>query len=194
MGLPGRDPAQQDPGTVFLRADDRRPRRPDLRLGCRQGRRPGPRDRRRRLPRAPIRVAQRRARSFPARRARVLHASSRDRPQLALRAPAGSRRGTRTAGARAVPGLQPRLRAERVNLTIAEASLVTARLRPNPVFSFSGDHLDLLGTGFSSANNGGPPEIAWRVDVPLERGHKRALRVETAGFAREMAEARLGDA
>ena len=86
------------------------------------------------------------------------------------------------------------LLAERVNLTIAEASLVTARLRPNPVFSFSGDHLDLLGTGFSSANNGGPPEIAWRVDLPLERGHKRALRVETAGFAREMAEARLGDA
>jgi len=84
--------------------------------------------------------------------------------------------------------------AERVNLTIAEASVVTARLRPNPVFSFSGDHLDVLGTGFTAANNGGPPEIAWRVDIPVERGHKRALRVETAGFAREIAEARLADA
>jgi cobalt-zinc-cadmium efflux system outer membrane protein len=83
------------------------------------------------------------------------------------------------------------LLAERVNLTIAEASLITARLRPNPVVSFSGDHLDLLGTGFNALNNGGPPEIAWRIDVPFERGHKRQLRVETAGYAKQIAEDRL---
>jgi cobalt-zinc-cadmium efflux system outer membrane protein len=85
------------------------------------------------------------------------------------------------------------LLAERVNLTIAEASLITARLRPNPVVSFSGDHLDLLGSGFNAMNNGGPPEIAWRIDVPFERGHKRQLRVEAAGFAKQIAEARLLD-
>src|SRR5262245_53324332 len=69
------------------------------------------------------------------------------------------------------------LLAERVNLTLAEAAVITARLRPNPIVSASADHLDLLGTGFSSLNNGGPPELAWRVDVPFERGHKRELRV-----------------
>src|SRR5262249_20094604 len=40
------------------------------------------------------------------------------------------------------------LLAQRVELTIAEARLVAARLRPNPVLSLSGDHLDVLGTGF----------------------------------------------
>src|SRR5438552_4739161 len=55
--------------------------------------------------------------------------------------------------------------AERANLSIADAAAITARLRPNPVVSFSADHLDVLGTHFDDANNGGPPEIAWRVDV-----------------------------
>jgi cobalt-zinc-cadmium efflux system outer membrane protein len=86
------------------------------------------------------------------------------------------------------------LLAERVNLSLAEAALITARLRPNPVFTASADHLDLLGTGFSALNNGGPPELAWRVDVPFERGHKRELRIESASFARQIAEARLLDA
>ena len=36
--------------------------------------------------------------------------------------------------------------AERYNLTIADARIVTARLRPNPVLTLDGDHLDLLGT------------------------------------------------
>src|SRR6185295_7142485 len=69
------------------------------------------------------------------------------------------------------------LMAQRANLTIADAQMITARLRPNPVFSFSADHLDLLGTGFDATNNGGPPEVAWRVDVPLERGGKREARM-----------------
>ena len=42
--------------------------------------------------------------------------------------------------------------------------MVSARLRPNPVASVSADHLDLLVPGFDEANNGGPPEIAVRVD------------------------------
>jgi len=86
------------------------------------------------------------------------------------------------------------LLAERVNLTVAEASLIAARLRPNPVFSFNSDHLDLLGTGFNETNNGGPPEVSWRVDVPVERGHKRELRIETANFDREIAGTQLLDA
>jgi len=41
------------------------------------------------------------------------------------------------------------LLAERSRLAVADAALVTARLRPNPVTSASADHLDLLGTGFN---------------------------------------------
>jgi hypothetical protein len=80
------------------------------------------------------------------------------------------------------------LLAQRVDLTIAEAGRITASLRPNPVFSFSSDHMDALGTGFSAANNGEPTEIAGRVDIPFETGHKRELRMETANIARQVAE------
>src|SRR5581483_8340902 len=86
------------------------------------------------------------------------------------------------------------LLAERANLPIADAQIITAKLRPNPVFSFSADHLDLLGTGFNAINNGGPPEIAWRVDVPLERGGKRDARIGLAAALKSAAEAQLADA
>jgi cobalt-zinc-cadmium efflux system outer membrane protein len=84
--------------------------------------------------------------------------------------------------------------AERSQLTIADAQMVGARLRPNPVFSFSADHLDVLGTGFNEINNGGPPEIAWRVDVPFERGGKRDARVALAAAVHSAAEAQFADA
>jgi cobalt-zinc-cadmium efflux system outer membrane protein len=83
------------------------------------------------------------------------------------------------------------LLAQRVDLSIAEAQVITAGLRPNPVASFSADHLDVLGTGFSETNGAGPSEVAFRVDVPFERGHKRQLRVQTAAAQRDIAEARL---
>ena len=86
------------------------------------------------------------------------------------------------------------LLAQRVDLTIAETRLIAARLRPNPVLSLSGDHLDLLGTGFNEVNVGGPPEISSRVDFPIERGGKRQLRIATANYAKEIAAARLLDA
>lgn len=83
------------------------------------------------------------------------------------------------------------LLAERANLTIADASLITARLRPNPVLSLSADHQDFLGTGFSGRNGAGPPEFAVRVDVPIERGGKREFRMATATYAKEVAEIQL---
>src|SRR5262249_40998238 len=86
------------------------------------------------------------------------------------------------------------LMAERSNLTIAEAAMLGARLRPNPVASVSADHLDLLGTGFDSSNNGGPTEVAVRVDVPIERGSKREKRIELASFEQSVAEAQFADA
>ena len=84
--------------------------------------------------------------------------------------------------------------AERANLGIADAAMITARLRPNPVASVSADHLDWLGTGFNDVNNGGPPEVAWRFDIPFERGGKRDARMAVASVARSAAEAQLADA
>jgi cobalt-zinc-cadmium efflux system outer membrane protein len=86
------------------------------------------------------------------------------------------------------------LLAERANLSIAEASMVSARLRPNPVASVSADHLDWLGTGFNEVNNGGPTEVAARVDVPFERGRKRQARIDVASFLVSAAQAQFADA
>ncbi len=87
----------------------------------------------------------------------------------------------------------PGLLAERLGIPVAETALITARLRPNPVLSASADHLDWLGTGYNPVNGAGPAETALRVDVPFERGHKRAYRVDTAGYAAKIAEARVAD-
>ena len=59
--------------------------------------------------------------------------------------------------------------ASRAGVTIAEANVITAELRPNPVLSLGGDHLDFLGTGFNDGNGAGPPEFSVRVDFLLER-------------------------
>jgi len=85
------------------------------------------------------------------------------------------------------------LLAERLNLTVADAAIVTAGLRPNPVLSGSADHLDWLGTGFDETNGAGPSEYAVRVDVPFERAHKRELRTAVASSAHMVAEAQLAD-
>src|SRR5262249_37799169 len=79
------------------------------------------------------------------------------------------------------------LLADRFNLTIADARLVTARLRPNPVLSIEGDHLDWLGTGYNRINNAGPPEFSVRTDFLLEGGSKRARRIEVAGSGQDVA-------
>jgi cobalt-zinc-cadmium efflux system outer membrane protein len=84
--------------------------------------------------------------------------------------------------------------ATRAGITIAEANLITAQLRPNPVVSLGGDHLDLVGTGFDDVNGAGPPEYSLRFDVLLERGAKRARRIAVAEDERAIAEANVLDA
>lgn len=86
------------------------------------------------------------------------------------------------------------LLAERYEIPRAEAEVVAARLRPNPVLSLGGDHLDLLGTGYNLVNNAGPAEYSARVDWPLERPAKRRARISAAEYARAAAECRLQDA
>lgn len=85
-----------------------------------------------------------------------------------------------------------RLLAERFNLSIGEARLIQARLRPNPVLSLGGNYLDILGAGFNpSTNAAGPTEINARIDFLLERGNKRNERIAVAQAARSVAELEL---
>jgi outer membrane protein, heavy metal efflux system len=65
--------------------------------------------------------------------------------------------------------------AARAGFSIAKANAITAGLRPNPVLSVGGDHLDWLGTGFDDENGAGPPEYSARIDVLFERGSKRTV-------------------
>lgn len=85
------------------------------------------------------------------------------------------------------------LAAERYNIGIAEARQITARLGPNPVLTVDGDHLDLLGTGFNNVNNGGPNEYSLRTDFVLERGGKRAARMDVASADVSLAELNFRD-
>ncbi|HZT30406.1 MAG TPA: TolC family protein [Bryobacteraceae bacterium] len=83
------------------------------------------------------------------------------------------------------------LLAERYNLSIADARIITARLRPNPVLSAGWDYIDAFGTGFDVHNAAGPTEFNFRVDFVLERGRKRERRTEMAQTAREVAQYQL---
>jgi len=118
---------------------------------------------------------------------------------LALLAPAGfsQPRPAQLTVAQAIDEAiqhNPELAAARLALPVSEAARITAGLRPNPVVSYSSDHLDWLGTGYNDQNNAGPPEIALRVDFPFERGGKRQARLDTAAFERRIAEAQVNDA
>ncbi|MBL8216741.1 MAG: TolC family protein [Bryobacterales bacterium] len=85
-----------------------------------------------------------------------------------------------------------RLLAERFNLTIAEARIIQARLRPNPVLSLGGNYLDIVGSGFNPATNAaGPTEVNARVDYVLERGKKRQERIAVAEASRAVSELEL---
>lgn len=86
------------------------------------------------------------------------------------------------------------LLAQRASLSVADAAVISARLRPNPVVTGDADGLDLLGTGFNPDNGAGPQQYAVRVDVPIERGRKRELRMTVAGQAKRVAEMQLADA
>jgi len=65
--------------------------------------------------------------------------------------------------------------AERANVPVAEATVITARLKPNPVLSLGADHLDVLGTRYNTLNNAGPNEVNARIDFLIERAKKRGF-------------------
>ena len=85
-----------------------------------------------------------------------------------------------------------RLLAETFNISIGEARIVQARLRPNPVLSLGGNYLDILGAGFNpNSNAAGPTEINARIDFILERGKKREERIAVAEAAKSVAQFEL---
>ena len=79
--------------------------------------------------------------------------------------------------------------AERYSVSVADARLVTARLRPNPVLTFNVMLPD--GTVYDDAVS--PREQVFRTDVLLERGGKREQRIEVARDAKSIAELQLLD-
>src|SRR6185295_10953981 len=83
------------------------------------------------------------------------------------------------------------LLAEKYNVSIADARILQAGLRPNPVFTYGQDYQNVFGTGVTNENNAGPPEWNTRVDFVLERGGKRQQRIEVAKAQKTVAEFQL---
>lgn len=80
------------------------------------------------------------------------------------------------------------LAAEKLNISVAEAREITARLRPNPVLTVSGQTLDLLGATYSASTPLGPNQLNVHTDFPFERGHKREERIAVAKEEKSLAE------
>jgi cobalt-zinc-cadmium efflux system outer membrane protein len=84
------------------------------------------------------------------------------------------------------------LAAEKLNVSVAEAREITARLRPNPVLSVSGQTLNLLGSvlGGTFTVDGplGPNQFNVHTEVPLERRAKRTNRIGVARAEKSLAE------
>ena len=79
--------------------------------------------------------------------------------------------------------------AARYDIPIAQARILTARLRPNPIFGLEAGHLNYpITPDFNNSHGGGPNEFAIRTDFILERGEKRERRVEVAEASRSVAE------
>ncbi len=80
------------------------------------------------------------------------------------------------------------LAAEKLNVGVAEPREITARLRPNPVLTVSGQSLNLLGADYSPNTPLGPNQLNIHTDFPIERGHKREERIAVAKQEKSLVE------
>lgn len=78
--------------------------------------------------------------------------------------------------------------AQRLQVSVAEAREITARLRPNPVLTVSGQTLDLLGAKYVPTTPFGPNQFNVHTEFPIERGRKRAERIGLAKEEKTLAE------
>lgn len=83
--------------------------------------------------------------------------------------------------------------AERYNIPVAKAKIITARLRPNPILTLDADHLPWAGTTYNAQNQAGPPEYSIRTDFVFERGRKRENRIAVAEQALTVTELQFLD-
>lgn len=80
------------------------------------------------------------------------------------------------------------LAAEKLNISVAETREITARLRPNPVLTVSGQTLNLLGAAYNPDTPFGPNQMNIHTDFPMERGRKRYNRIAVAKEEKSLAE------
>lgn len=79
--------------------------------------------------------------------------------------------------------------ADRYDLAVAEARILQARVRPNPILMVQGQYLDVLGGGFNTQTNpAGPPEFDAGLNFLIEQRGKRRARIEVAKAVRNVAE------
>ena len=84
------------------------------------------------------------------------------------------------------------LEAYRLEIPMADADLLTANLRANPIF-YADTQLIPYGH-FSFLRPGGPPQSDININYPLDVSFKRASRTRSARAARKVTEAQLQDA
>jgi outer membrane protein, heavy metal efflux system len=84
------------------------------------------------------------------------------------------------------------LEAYRLEIPMADADLLTANLRANPVF-YADTQLIPYGH-YSFLRPGGPPQSDININYPLDVSFKRAARTRSARAARKVTEAQLQDA
>ena len=75
------------------------------------------------------------------------------------------------------------LLAERYNLSVADARIVTARLRPNPALSLYADLLDLAGTGFGAQTRLGWSNFSTRSGPSTTRSRAITKRAQSTRAA-----------
>jgi outer membrane protein, heavy metal efflux system len=83
------------------------------------------------------------------------------------------------------------LLAEKYNISVADARIIQARLKPNPVLSLGLDYQNVFRQPWTVSDGQGPPEWNARVDYLIERGGKREKRVEVAEGAKAVAQLQL---
>ncbi|MGE5362062.1 MAG: TolC family protein [Bacteroidales bacterium] len=85
----------------------------------------------------------------------------------------------------------PSLVSARAVVAMAEADVATARIRPNPAFSFQSEGYSLFGSSNPPFLNA--QELYLRADQEIELGGRRGLRTESAEMGRTGAQAALED-
>ncbi|MCX6589988.1 MAG: TolC family protein [Acidobacteria bacterium] len=81
-----------------------------------------------------------------------------------------------------------KLLADKYDIGVADARILQARARPNPVLYVQGQYMDILGAGFGLTNPAGPPEFDIGANVTVEQRGKRTARIELAQSVKAVTE------